>query len=620
MITKRSIRRSIRRSNRRNIRRSSDRKHSGKDTRKSSRKRSRKSIRKRSGKVSRNKDGFNSIQEAKNYLYKFAEENGKTVSYLIKDFYNNPDKYPKTKYALLVTAIAIIGGVGLSYYKRKSTVTPSVTPSVTPKSLTLKSLTPPVTSSVTPVPKVEEVLEEVEDNEVKKSYNNLKDEKELKNEIENIISININKLKISDYTITYIINEIKTNHTDEIIDKNLILKILEDRDSAKIKTDDDFVVVSNDSKVIEYYKNKANIVRIVEENEDEDKDNIFNIFNEECKPYKIDKKLLEKFNNIFSKYTIKEHCCGTDPTQFSDRMCNESIAHSIFANIADNTTVIPSSSLDGIVEINYKNLSNTEINYNTELLDYGKDRKISDHVGLNFKITYINKNKIFNIISYNLEGLCTGDEGDRITNLQEQLQPKIKENTIMVCQELFFQKAEEKTRTYNINVVKSILDKGNGKGNGNFTYLDDKNGTSCIFYNENIWKLEETLIINRKLRPGNKEDKCSNAYKFVCKNDKTISFVIVNIHLVATGQRDILGVVKNAFTTGKLESDYVNSLRKYELTNIINKTIRKFYKTPIYLCGDFNTDEDKGNLVKDVIFDLERKYNYELIIKHYNEI
>ena len=668
MVTKRSIRRS----NRRTIRRSSDRKRSGKDTRKSSRKRSgkdtrkssrkrsRKSIRKRSRKRSRNKDGFNSIQEAKNYIYKFAEENGKTVSDLIKDFYDHPDKYPKTKYALLVTAIAVIGGVSVAYYKRQAkatskSLTQVATPAVTP--LLTSSLTPPirsqsltpielppqvvrpppeitpkaVTPSLTPVPKVEEVLEEeVEDDEVKKSYNEYyneyynyfnyfnyfrtKNEQEFTNKINSIISNDIsklsklnNKLNISD-SINYILDQIKTNYTDEIIDKNLILKILEDRDSAKIKMDDEYVAVSDDSKVIEYYKNKSNIVRIVEEN-------IINIFNDEYKPYLIVKHSLEKFNNIFSNYTTKEHCCGTKPTQFSDRMCNESIAHRIFANIADNTTVIPSSSLDGIVEITHKDLTNTEINYNTELLDDGKDTKISDHVGLNFNIS--NKNYNFNIISYNLEGLCTGDEGDRIKNLREQLQYKINENTIMVCQELFFQRAKDKTRSNNIKIIKDIF---NTKTKTDFIHDDDENGTSCIFYNKNIWELEEKLIINRKLRPGNIEDKCSNAYKFVCISDKTISFVIVNIHLVATGQRDLLGVATNAFTKGKLDSDYVNSLRKYELTNIINKTIRKFYKTPIYLCGDFNTDEDKGELVKEVIFDLERKYNYELIIKHYNEI
>lgn len=158
------------------------------------------------------------------------------------------------------------------------------------------------------------------------------------------------------------------------------------------------------------------------------------------------------------------------------------------------------------------------------------------------------------------------------------------ENTIMVCQELFFKSDNRDQRSQNVEFIKSIL-----THERIYDSEYDADNTSCIFYNQNIWNVDK-LEIKRNVGKGD-ESKRSNAYMFTNKINTLIQFVVVNIHLIAkTPDREILSYTRL--------DDNINVQQNNELSNILNKTITSFRKfdIPIYLCGDFNRNDNKKDI------------------------
>jgi hypothetical protein len=73
---------------------------------------------------------------------------------------------------------------------------------------------------------------------------------------------------------------------------------------------------------------------------------------------------------------------------------------------------------------------------------------------------------------------------------------------------------------------------------------------------------------------------------------------VVNIHLKAFAPGSIEHT-KDLLNTNK----YVNRAHIIELENIISKIIleSEYFKTPIYLCGDYNNKSSKDDLVEQAI-------------------
>jgi len=333
---------------------------------------------------------------------------------------------------------------------------------------------------------------------------------------------------------------------------------------------------------------------------------------------------------LFNDYKVIQHCCQY-PTQFMDRMCNESAQHAVASSATSwynytasmvgtlasgivgksstditKTLATRGNTLDGIVNIFHPTNQEMLGTHTLQLLDAG-GKPISDHIGLNLIVE--NEKLKFNIISYNLEGLCPKDRHrERILNLTEQITPLIDINTIMVCQELVLKEdaKEELTKRRHADIIKRIL---GGKFIGNIDY------TSGIFYHPDVWDVE-MCEIRRNIGSG-EEDKFSNAFKFVHKVSR-YCFIVVNVHLLApTPGRQMEGLAVSTMSTVGISSGSMMTLedkQNNELTNIIRKTISNFNtnetnpKIPIYLCGDFNRHtSDKETWVRSIIKKLQKE-------------
>ena len=166
-------------------------------------------------------------------------------------------------------------------------------------------------------------------------FNNL-DENALKKFLCEILEKNVLR-----ETFGYLLTDLKDSKKINIYE---ILKILENRDTHNIGTKKMGFV---DTKV-ELYKYNGNIVRIV--NNNTEKCDVAEIFCQELKIQEnVDKKSLILLNddNIFSNYEIIKHCCDI-PTQFPNRMCNESYAHATAKAVVDAVSYV-SSAIDSVL-------------------------------------------------------------------------------------------------------------------------------------------------------------------------------------------------------------------------------------------------------------------------------
>ena len=308
--------------------------------------------------------------------------------------------------------------------------------------------------------------------------------------------------------------------------------------------------------------------------------------------------IIDKVEDIHS---ITEICCMEQGlTQYPSRMKHcESIKHTTAAFCADGVqafSTIPgmgslvemtdNKSLDGIVKIENKTKGEIHV-VNDEPSIINKLNYISDHDGILNKIE-LNNGGIFNLITFNLEGLCrtgledsiaiTGTEFNRRLELLElHLHRYNIPGNIIVCQELVLQQYEDiEEQTEFVNETQEfILQKMREIFNpSNIQSINDKY-TSGIFYDNNTWNITELIEIGR-----DGSAKKSNAYLFTKINQvSSFSFWIVNIHLKSCGT----------------EEQHVS-----ELVNIIQKVHEKNpdFKIPVYLCGDYNNKHSKKYLVE----------------------
>ena len=193
-------------------------------------------------------------------------------------------------------------------------------------------------------------------------------------------------------------------------------------------------------------------------------------------------------------------------------MCNESYAHATAKAVVDAVSyvssaidsVLPSMSakefipasmgpqnLDGIIELKH---NSNKVDIIKEEIKYlgnsdNPDEFISDHIGIDANLSYKDFN--FNIISYNLEGLCSNNtEFDtRKRNLIKELKGKTNEHTIMVCQEIILkdQIGNRDVLTANIQTIINILNSNLPSRETHATHFYEiPDTTSCIFFSESF--------------------------------------------------------------------------------------------------------------------------------------
>ena len=364
----------------------------------------------------------------------------------------------------------------------------------------------------------------------------------------------------------------------------------------------------------------------------------------------------EQITEEGGKYTITELCCGKTATQFPPRMAYcEDKAHTavaLAAKAASMGGLNVNSSLDGIVKITHESKPFPVLG--TETVAYlgskdsggGEDGEyISDHNGINVHIseTEPGYQLNFNILSYNLEGICYRLDHpesfpERLAKYDQHfalrykaspsLHPRrtvndgrnsfISRGIIMPLQEIALQlytmdftnptkylRKQRRALRSNIHEIMSIF----SHHNIHLKYsVDDYTGG--IIYDYSVWDLVQTVTVSRFVK-GVKTNKKSTAYLFhhnpiarslsgslrgerVPKEDG-LRIWVVNVHL-------------KAFATGKQKD--INDVHIEELANIIyNVNVNNVEKYPVYICGDFNNNSNKDILVS-VAWNKARKIKY----------
>jgi hypothetical protein len=315
-----------------------------------------------------------------------------------------------------------------------------------------------------------------------------------------------------------------------------------------------------------------------------------------------------KFNDI--NIVVNELCCGGEPTQYATRMkhCEDKL-HTTGAMMARFSELVIGKvykgALDGIIKISKSEGEHFE--ESSTIIK--KINYISDHDGLLLKINIPRLKFNFNIISFNLEALCNRSDKPnneeykkRLELLDLHLWDIVKDGSIMVCQEIVLQDKQGEAQTMLLNKsINEILPRLK-RFNNNLNFISDTY-TGGIFYDSNIWNIDNTIVITRvvSLDPGaSKENKFSNAYLFSLKSDTNVKIWIVNIHLKAP---PIIDGDMFKYVTKPDQMSLIHIQHMNELTNIISKVLdnNNNFQYPIYLCGDFNDTRPKNILVNEIL-------------------
>ena len=287
----------------------------------------------------------------------------------------------------------------------------------------------------------------------------------------------------------------------------------------------------------------------------------------------------------------------------------ESFYHTVASNIES------SSSLDAVIKlINQNSEFDLFETINYEILKPEREADyVSDHDGVKVRLKTrnlishptldIRTNLSFNLVSFNLEGLCRKTPDDimfksRLEKLKNILKSHVNYGFLMVCQEIVLQKikSQDKLLKENGEMIKNKITNNRVKLN-----FESDGFTGGIFYDSNVWNLEKTIEIKRE-----GSNKKSNAYLLSLKSNGD-KLYLVNIHLKAIMSAQ--SPTRPNFMTslmyyaGVETSDRIHST---ELDNII-KTVEKSnkqFKYPVYFCGDYNTSTNKSNLFQMTIEDL----------------
>ena len=270
---------------------------------------------------------------------------------------------------------------------------------------------------------------------------------------------------------------------------------------------------------------------------------------------------------------IEELCCGGVKTQFPERRGEgcEGPGHDIAAMSGSP------ASLDAIIKMYSGEDSIKRKGY--EIIDDGPNY-ISDHKCI-VASQQLGSTE-FCIFSYNIEGLCRKTNNDNMfykrMNRFYKKMSGVKKGFIMCLQEVALQKPESLENTIDtLDRIKADFAKKIPRA----VYQTD-GYTGAIFYDSSVWVLLQTLEIRRE-----GSEKRSNAYKFKCSDGE---IWVANIHLKAL-----------LSTSSKLLQFVCNpgDTHTKELSNIIKKVEAKNdgFKTPVYMCGDYNNPADKTDLL-----------------------
>jgi hypothetical protein len=284
---------------------------------------------------------------------------------------------------------------------------------------------------------------------------------------------------------------------------------------------------------------------------------------------------------------IEQICCGDKITVVPDRVlgCEASYSHKLLGTAASVKNI--NSTFDAIVKI----VNGHERNPNLNLISrnpnviHHETNYISDHNSIFTNLLEPNTDFNFNLVSFNIEGLCDRkvhpEQLERRLDLFEtQISELVTSGFIMPIQELVLQKdASEIGETSNkiSNILNKILESKYGKKTIQFS-LDGY--TSGIFFDTSIWNLENIVEIPRdKSKPNEKK---SNFYLFKHRTIPNLNIGIVNIHLKAP-------------TADVILFSNLSEIQRLELQNILKKVneINPGFAIPVYLCGDYNNGKNK---------------------------
>lgn len=296
-----------------------------------------------------------------------------------------------------------------------------------------------------------------------------------------------------------------------------------------------------------------------------------------------------KFKYGSDDIIINLECCGDYPTLFPERVrgCEGKAEHFVLGAAASIKTL--DSSFDAIVKIVNNSDRNPNLKLETKKMEViNKINYMSDHNAIMIKLQNPDTRFNFNLLSFNMEGLCDrdyypGEFSKRLELLEVHVNRFVTPGFIMVCQELVLQKYIERLEETG-QIIKELLN----------DYLESKTGsrpihfmsdgfTGGIFYDDSIWNLN-TLVEIHRFNPQKTEDKKSNFYLFNHRAIENLNIGIVNIHLKAPTPEAYFKLVER---------------QRHELQNILKKvdTINKGFNVPVYLCGDYNNRTNKAEQI-----------------------
>ena len=227
---------------------------------------------------------------------------------------------------------------------------------------------------------------------------------------------------------------------------------------------------------------------------------------------------------------------------------------------------------------------------------------ISDHDGVGIVISH--NDRSFNLLSYNLEGLCNNDYGKgifgiRLQNLIEQLSNPayLIPGFLMVAQEVVLQMAEadqiETLKSNGEQIVKALNEKSREI---KIAFISDK-FTGGIFYDTKYFKLDQVIQIPR---PGSKKN--SNAY-LLRVISSGLPFIIVNIHLKARKRAILAGSSVDTLLQDYLNFTSMDEIHREELVNILKNVseLSERFRIPVFMLGDYNNPTPKTSLIESAL-------------------
>ena len=301
---------------------------------------------------------------------------------------------------------------------------------------------------------------------------------------------------------------------------------------------------------------------------------------------------------------LTQYCCD-GYTQYPKRMFGcEDASHDAIA-MAPNLPA--GQNLDGIIGLLNKDISPPS-NFKVEtMITLGPEKDeaskyISDHDGVGIVISH--NDGSFNLLSYNLEGLCNNDYGQkkfeiRLQSLIEQLSNPayLIPGFLMVAQEVVLQMDDaDQKKTLQSNGAQIIKALNEKSSEIEIAFVSDE-FTGGIFYDTKYFELVAVMEIPR---PGSKKN--SNAYLFSIISNR-LQFIIVNIHLKAKKRSIFSGSGVATLLQEYLNFTSMHEIHRDELVNILKKVseLSGGFGIPVFMLGDYNNPTPKTSLIESAL-------------------